>query len=333
MLKSSTKNGFFEGWYFKHQSKDQMLALIPGIHVTSNGKKHVFIQIIANDNSYYIPYSMKECYINRIKSIIRIGDTTFTKKGIKIDIKSNELILKGKIRYGNFDPIQYTIMGFFKYIPFMECKHEIISMHHALSGNVLINNKKVNFNNGIGYIEKDMGLSFPVAYKWLHCNYFETQACSVIVSAATIPYAKRSFEGCICVIHYGGKEYRLATYLGVKIIQCNSEMICLKQGKYLFKVLILEYNQTKNNQKENNLTEIEQLKNSQLDNRQFENRIEKQDNNMITSFSHKLYAPKLGDMSRMIHEKHFCKCRFILYKESNVIFDLISNYASLEIVE
>jgi tocopherol cyclase len=301
------RRSYFEGWYFKHQSKDQILALIPGIHI-KNRITQAFIQVITNDNSYFISYPITECYINRLKSYIKIGETVFSQKGVKIHIHTEDIKLDGIIRYGKFDPIKYTIMGFFKLIPFMECKHEIISMHHILKGEVILNNKRLDFRQGIGYIEKDWGHSFPLSYQWLHCNYFYKQNCSVIVSVAHIPFAGRSFKGCICVIHYGGKEYRLTTYLGVKVIQCTKDMICLKQGKYLLKILIYGDGEIEVNECDSS-------------------------SNKRNSFSHKLYAPKLGDMSRTIFEQHFCKSRFIFYKDGSVIFDLISNDASLEIVE
>ena len=37
---------------------------------------------------------------------------------------------------------------------------------------------------------------------------------------------------CICVVWLNGREYRLATYNGVKIVRCERGIIEFKQGKY-----------------------------------------------------------------------------------------------------
>lgn len=53
-----------------------------------------------------------------------------------------------------------------------------------------------------------------------------------MAAVAKIPFCGLKFRGCICVIHNHGREYRLATYLGVKILVCTKKNIILKQGKY-----------------------------------------------------------------------------------------------------
>lgn len=105
-------------------------------------------------------------------------------------------------------------MGLFRLLPRMECNHEIISMYHGVQGSLILNGKTLTFDDGIGYIEKDWGHSFPKSYVWLQCNSFMKEKCSIIVSVAEIPYLGMNFKGCICAIHYKGIEYRLVTYLG-----------------------------------------------------------------------------------------------------------------------
>ena len=43
----------------------------------------------------------------------------------------------------------------------MECYHGIVSMDHTVNGLIEINNEKIDFSEGRGYIEKDWGRSFP----------------------------------------------------------------------------------------------------------------------------------------------------------------------------
>lgn len=209
---------YFNGYYFKHQKGDKTLCIIAG---KSNSKK--FIQIITENFSVQVPYT---------------NQNSFTKKGIKLNIHTEEITLTGEIKYGELSPIKYDIMGLFKYFP-MECSHGIVSMYHRLTGQVQLNGEIIDFTGGVGYIEKDSGRSFPASYVWVHANDFD-RPISIMASVADIPFCKMNFRGCICVIHYAGREYRLATYLGVKVLVCTKNRIVLKQGKYRIEIKIKE---------------------------------------------------------------------------------------------
>jgi len=301
------KKKYFEGWYFKHQKGNQIVALIPGINMDIHGRKYAFIQIITNENSYCVHYPMSNCKIARDKLCIKIGDNIFSEKGIKINIDFKEICLKGVLRYGPLTPIRYPFMGIFQFLPFMVCNHEIISMYHTLHGSLILNNKTFAFDQGIGYMEKDWGSSFPKSYIWLQCNDFLKDRCSVVVSVADISYLGLEFKGCICVIHYKGIEYRLATYLGVRIINCKNNEICLRQGRYLLRIQF------------NGVMQIDSMS--------------EQDKDKIDAYSHKLLAPDCGKMSRTIQEQHSCQARYEFYEGKRLVFDLTSKEASLEIVD
>ena len=301
------KKKYYEGWYFKHQMGNQIIALISGINMNTDGQKNAFIQIITNENSYCVYYSMSDCFIANDKMLIKMGENIFSRKGIKINIESNEICLKGILRYQSLTPIRYPIMGIFRLLPRMECNHEIISMYHGVQGSLILNGKSIIFDDGIGYIEKDWGHSFPKSYVWLQCNSFMKEKCSIILSIAEIPYLGKNFKGCICAIHYKGIEYRLVTYLGVKIVICNERLICLQQGKYL---LMIQFN-------------------GAIETEPTQGQIAEK----LSGFAHKLLAPNLGQMNRMIKEQHFCKARYKFFIGNRLLFDLTSSDASLEIVE
>ncbi len=301
------RKGFFEGWYFKHQAGSRIIAFIPSFNTDASGKSRVLIQIITNDNSHTVSYPLGDLRIDRKNSIIRVGNNVFSKKGMIVDIDTGELKVKGILRYGKMTPIGYTIMGIFQYFPGMECKHEIISMYHKVYGNLTYNGKLYRFSPGTGYMEKDRGYSFPESYFWIQCNYFPGDKCSVFISIADIPYHGIRFQGCICALRYHNREYRLATYLGVKIIKYSRTELCLKQGSYLLNVKLFEERPSK-------IKEENSLKEGR-------------------AFSHKLFAPVLGDMTRTIKEQHFTTGRFILYHKGKTVFDLFSREVSYEYVE
>lgn len=231
---------FFEGWYFKHQYKNTNIAFIPGINIDRNGFKYAFIQIITNHNSYYIKYDYKDFLVSDDKLTIKIKDNIFSKKGIIINIINKDIIIKGKLDYKDITPIKYNIMGPFSLLPFMECNHGVISLHHKVSGKLNINDDQLIIKEGNGYIEKDWGSSFPKSYLWIQSNDFKNEKTSIMVSIADIPLSKLEFKGCIAVVYYKGKEYRLATYNGVKILNYNENGLTIIRGKYKLEIDIKE---------------------------------------------------------------------------------------------
>lgn len=230
-----TSKRFFEGWYFKHQTHGQTISFIPGIHIPKEGKPFAFIQIITHNKSYFIQYPYHAFYVNKKDLYIHIGNNEFSGKGITIDINTPELKIKGKVNYGDLTPIKYDIMGPFSLLTNMQCNHGIISLRHFVNGSFKINDSLFNFENGIGYIEKDWGSSFPQDYIWIQCNDFKDQT-SIVVSVAHIPFCGLFFRGLIAIVHYKGKEYRFATYNGAKVLYADQRQLLIKKGSYLLKV-------------------------------------------------------------------------------------------------
>lgn len=237
-LKNS--ENYFEGWYFKNSINNNVIAFIPGISITKDEKK-AFIQIITTDNSYFIDYPISEFKFSHDPFYIKIGKSIFSKEKLHINITNKNLKIKGDIYYSkikNINTNKYpNIMGPFSYIPFMECNHAILCMKGKTKGKLTINNKQINFNNGITYIEKDFGCSFPKSYIWCQGNNFKDNTnASFMLSIADIPFKIFNFKGLICSLIINDKEYRFATYNNSKITKCelnnNSLEIILKKGLY-----------------------------------------------------------------------------------------------------
>lgn len=108
--------------------------------------------------------------------------------------------------------ISPDIMGLFSYLPALECIHDIVSLDHKLDGNLNINGEDICFNEGRGYIEKDLGSSFPKYYIWLQSNHFSKRPSSLFFSWADIPFGPTSFDGFICHLWTGDRDIRFATY-------------------------------------------------------------------------------------------------------------------------
>lgn len=234
-------HSYFEGWYFKLQNSRDTLALIPGVHRNGDRINRGFIQVIFRDQSWYVKIPYEDFhYLNR-PFRINMGANTFNAHGVYLAIEADHVQIKGRVDFGPFTPLKYDIMGPFAKLPFMECKHGVLSMGHSLTGVLMINGETVDFHGGTGYIEKDAGTSFPKSYLWVQCNRFQHPDCSVMVSIADIPLGPLSFRGCIGVVHFDGTEHRFATYLGVKTQQ-GSGHLCLRQGKQALSIDLLDCN-------------------------------------------------------------------------------------------
>ena len=214
----------FRGWYYRCQSDAQTLAIIPSIHETL-GNAFYNIQIITDTNTFHtsFPFSAP----NRNSREIYIGKNRFDNRGITLDIQTPELQASGVLRFGSFTPIKYDIMGPFRYIPFLECKHGVFSMKHTVDGDLIINGKSYLFANSVGYLEGDCGCSFPREYAWTQCFFPEG---SLMLSVADVPLGGTHITGIIGIILLDGKEYRLATYLGAKAVSIENEEIIVRQG-------------------------------------------------------------------------------------------------------
>lgn len=225
---------YFCGWYFRCQSASQTLAVIPAIH-RARGESSCSIQLLTEDASQNVVFPATA--FRKSKDGIEIGGNHFGKQGIRLQLHTDALTAEGSLRFGAFTPIRYDIMGPFRYVPFMECRHSVFSMRHTVNGAVRINGKCYRFQNGSGYMEGDRGRSFPKAYVWTQCSFSEG---ALMLSAAEIPLGLCNFTGVIGVVLWQGREYRLATYLGARAVRIKDGTIVVRQGNRQLTVKQLE---------------------------------------------------------------------------------------------
>jgi tocopherol cyclase len=109
------------------------------------------------------------------------------------------------------------IMGWYRFVPFMQCYHGVISLTHSLKGELLVNNELFDFNKGNGYIEKDWGNSMPSAWIWMQSNNFTDSTSSFMLSIADIPWLGKSFTGFLGFFYHNNEIHRFATYRNSKL--------------------------------------------------------------------------------------------------------------------
>lgn len=159
---------------------------------------------------------------------------------MKLDLATPRYRITGQVRFHSLTPLSYSAMGPFSLLPFMQCSHEVLSLCHTVEGTLLLNGKPLVFHRGIGYIEKDRGTSFPSQYFWTQCNQSAGGSQSIFMSAAHIPIGKFSFTRNHLLYLYGGRQYRLATYLGAKVLRLRPQTVIVRQGKKYLRADVLK---------------------------------------------------------------------------------------------
>ncbi len=227
---------YFKGWYFKCCAIEKTISFIPAYHQNKNNKT-ASLQIITDDSTFNISFCDLQYHENPLH--IQIGESIFSEKAINLNIRTKEISVQGALKFSRLCPIQYDIMGPFKFVPFMQCRHSIFSMKHQTNGQIMLNGQQYIFKNGIGYIEGDCGISFPERYVWTQCHF---KNGSLMLSVADIPFLWINFTGIIGVVLLNGKEYRIATYLGAKVKYIGKNTVTVQQGDFHLTAKLLEKN-------------------------------------------------------------------------------------------
>ena len=227
-LGSKKRKRYFEGWYFKCISKDRQhaIAFIPGMSIDREGNKHSFIQIInaVSGKTWYHSFPYPNFQAKKNEFNVEIGENTFASKGLKVNIPADLGSVHGEL---NFFDIQLFpsgkknpgIMGPFTHLPFMECYHGIIHLSHRINGKIELDGEILDFDDGVGYIEKDYGRSFPEKYIWIQAGHFNKDNACFVFSRAKIPFLGSHFIGFFAYFtDFNGLTHRFATYNHSKLI-------------------------------------------------------------------------------------------------------------------
>jgi tocopherol cyclase len=243
---------YFEGWYFKNVSFDlsDTYSFIPGISLTDNDS-HAFIQILngITGESHYIRYHINEFTWDRKKFYLKVGNSEFTENSINLKIEDERVKVTGRIDNSNIVkyPISLSspgIMGWYSFVPFMECKHGIVSVNHDITGKLSINDNLIDFDKGKGYIEKDWGTSFPEAWLWIQANNFSDPNSSFCFSIAKIPWRGKFFIGFIAYLYFNKKFFLFTTYNNSLLTEINhtgeSISLTLKNRDSILQINVLK---------------------------------------------------------------------------------------------
>jgi hypothetical protein len=215
---------FFEGWYYRLVSADETAryAIIPGVILGQNG--HAFIQVLdgVRARTAYHTFPLADFHASKKDFEVDIAGNVFSLQGFTLHLDSTQGLTSGEVKIDSPRPWPVTvaspgIMGWYAWVPAMECYHGVLSFDHPLSGSLNMAGTRVDFSGGRGYIEKDWGAAFPEGYVWMQTNHFEQAGVSLTASVAIIPWLKSAFPGFIAGLWMDGVLHRFATYTGARL--------------------------------------------------------------------------------------------------------------------
>lgn len=241
---NNKKSNFFEGWYFKLVDKNRTKALsfIPGIYLgKSLENSHSFIQILEGHKANY---SYKKFLTDEFVSSnknefnISIADNSFSLKEISLNIRDDTNKVKGCISFKNIVKWPDSLlnpgsMGYYNFIPCMQCYSQVSAIDMKLRGLLYINDEEIDFNGGNGYIEKNWGSDFPYSWIWVQCNSFKNRKASISCSIGHIPFMITSFRGFLIGLYIDDKFYKFTTInkSTLNIVQNATDVIITTENK------------------------------------------------------------------------------------------------------
>lgn len=219
---------YFEGWYLKNVSADEkfVMAFIPGVAFDKEGRPEAFVQMIDGQEAetHYVSMPVGDFVPDPKLFDVKVGPNRFSERGFFVDLTQHGIDLVADLTFKNIEIFGATtqrpgIMGWYRYMPLMQCYHGLVSMKHGLTGKIVYKGQTIDMNNGTGYIEKDWGRSFPQSWVWMQSHNFDDPSVSFMLSIATIPWVTGKFTGFLGFLNHGDGHEIFATYTGAKVLE------------------------------------------------------------------------------------------------------------------
>lgn len=203
-----SQTSYFEGWFYRITDGSELnLAIIPG-KFRSRERNYDFVQVYddIDNNLVYFETEPTDC---ETENEVVIGDCMFRPDRFRLCFDSHEVSIEADAEFSNLtpwnSPYRHPAMGWFSWIPRMQCNHSIISLNHKATGRIRIGKNPKDFTDGCGYLEKTWGKRFPDAWIWSQCFMFDDNIDCMFFSLATVPMLGTSFFGLTAAVVINGQ--------------------------------------------------------------------------------------------------------------------------------
>ncbi len=216
-----TGRQYFEGWYFKLVDKkmENVFAFIPGIFFSSEPEySHAFIQVVdgINRTYRYERFPLDHFRADHKYFALAIGENRFGREGLTLDLNRPRVAASGELHFKEHldwpdSFLSPGSMGFYNYIPRMQCYSQVCAMDFDVEGRLDINGRMIDFSGGKGYIEKNWGSAFPFSWIWVQSNHFQHKRASLSFSLGHIPFLMTAFRGFLAGLYVEETFYEFTT--------------------------------------------------------------------------------------------------------------------------
>lgn len=210
-----------------------------GVSSVNEREGEAFIQFFDGKTAevLYYPFPRELFYASNDSFKLNLEGNEFSDVKIKLNLPE----LKAEIKLEVQDQWPKTlfspnIMGPLSYWPYLDCNHGVISLRSELNGFIDFRGRRVNLDNGMAYLEKDWGRSFPKAHIWMQASRFCNSKASLSIAIAKMKVAGLPITGFGAILLLDGKHYLFTSYnlSRVNILEAKDDTleIDFKSSKY-----------------------------------------------------------------------------------------------------
>lgn len=213
-----------EEWYFKimDAEHENMLAFtIRNNRMGTNSEGILQLERITNGERMVSTYSIYE--MTNINNGIKIGNSSFTTKGIELNVDEAGLKITGQIAISQLVNIKKSllkpgIMGIYRYIPFLEFYFEMLALNSTVAGEIHVNNEVYHLDGGSCYIQKQWGERFPNIWLWSQSSGFSKHKDSaVMIAVARLKICFNYYTAFAVPVYYNDQVEVFSNYNGGQI--------------------------------------------------------------------------------------------------------------------
>jgi tocopherol cyclase len=250
------KRIYFENWLFKLVSEDRnsVLVIIPVLELGSNQRCYVEFMDGISGETCVAYFDLSELFASKTEMNFKFEDTTFSKKGISLNINRKGLLASGRIEFGEFMKypsrgIKRNLMSYFSFLPFQHLYYAVISMQHKINGSITMNKHTFNFDNGTGFIEKTWGKYYPKSWLYIGCNTFTVPDTYFLITVSTVNLGFTKILGNVGYFYYKGKLINLGFYTKTKFTKFDHQgkilLVELTKGEHRIEITLIPRNKGK----------------------------------------------------------------------------------------
>lgn len=218
-MKKKNQKPYFECWYFKEQAEDDICIFVPKFFYDEEGRATASLDMRLSDRHWHFEFPHPVNMNLRGSLFLVLGKCVFTEVCMHLDIDEPGLTIKGDIYF------DHEFGG-----GRVSRRRKIWALEQSLSGELIVNGRKISFDGGKGYLEELRGLQAEGGQEenpgfWSQCSWFGDKAFRIVCGGS----ARR----CFASIDQDGYQIRMAWWKGAKTEYMAEDGFRLRQGRYV----------------------------------------------------------------------------------------------------